>query len=64
MITNLANVITNIIFSILFINLLPAPIKLMGLGLGSACASAVDSAIAVILRSASTKSGIFPQMAI
>lgn len=49
MITNLANVITNIIFSILFINLLPAPIKLMGLGLGSACASAVDSAIAIIL---------------
>lgn len=49
MITNLTNVITNIIFSILFISLLPGPIKLMGLGIGSACAAAFDSAIAFIL---------------
>ncbi len=49
MITNMTNVIANIIFSIVFIKMLPAPIKLMGLGLGSACSAFVDSLVAYIL---------------
>lgn len=49
MITNMTNVISNIILSIVFIRMLPDPIKLMGLGLGSACAALLDSIVAFIL---------------